>query len=86
MKKDKSDSDDMLPEYSFKGTLRGEYAKRYAEGTNVVLLDPDVHRVFRTSEAVNEALRGIIQVYEKAQPKKRSALGKGTAAARRSKA
>ena len=54
------DSDlEMRPEYDFSGGVRGKYAQRYAEGTNVVVLDPDVAAVFRTAEAVNRALRAL---------------------------
>lgn len=51
------DPDGILPEYEFRGGERGKYAARYAEGTNVVVLDPDVAAVFPTAEAVNAALR-----------------------------
>ncbi|MBX3280474.1 MAG: hypothetical protein KF868_20950 [Acidobacteria bacterium] len=63
---------DMLPEYDFTGGVRGKYADRFAKGCNVVVLDPDVARVFTDAESVNQALRalaGIIQHQaEKAQP------------------
>jgi hypothetical protein len=49
--------DEILPEYSLKGAVRGKYAARYAEGTNVVLLDEDVAELFPDSESVNQALR-----------------------------
>ena len=39
-------ADEMRPEYDFRGGVRGKYAERYARGTNVVLLDPDVGEVF----------------------------------------
>lgn len=52
----------MLPEYDFSKGVRGKYAKRYAEGSNVVVLSPDVAKVFRTSESVNEALRTLVRV------------------------
>jgi hypothetical protein len=39
--------DDMRAEYDFRGGVRGKYAERYASGTNVVLLDPDVPEVSR---------------------------------------
>lgn len=48
--------DDMLPEYDFSKGVRGKYEKRYAEGSNVVVLSPDMAKVFPTSESVNEAL------------------------------
>jgi hypothetical protein len=53
------DDDDMLPEYDLTGGVRGKYAERYAKGTNVILLDPDVAEKFPTSAAVNEALRRL---------------------------
>jgi len=54
--------DEMLPEYDFSKGVRGKYAKRYAEGTNIVLLEPDVAKVFKNAESVNSALRGLIEV------------------------
>jgi hypothetical protein len=53
--------EEMLPHYDFSKGVRGKYAKRYAEGTNVVLLEPDVAKVFRDSAAVNHALRQLIE-------------------------
>ena len=49
--------DEMRPEYDLRGGVRGKYYERYKQGTNVVLLEPDIARVFRDSAAVNEALR-----------------------------
>ncbi len=40
---------------------RGKYARRYAQGTNVVVLEPDVAKVFPNSKVVNLSLRGIIR-------------------------
>jgi hypothetical protein len=56
---------DMLPEYDFSKGVRGKYAKQYAEGSNVVVLSPDVAKIFRTSESVNEALRTLVRVGRK---------------------
>ncbi len=53
---------DMLNEYDFSKGVRGKYAKRYAQGTNVVILSPDVAQVFPDSESVNEALRVLVKV------------------------
>lgn len=53
---------DMLDEYDFSKGVRGKYVKRYAEGTNVVILSPDVAEVFPDSESVNEALRVLVKV------------------------
>ena len=57
--------DDLRPEYDFsqlKNRVRGKYAERYKEGTNLVLLAPDVAEAFPDSESVNEALRLLIKV------------------------
>lgn len=64
---------DMRPEYDFSGGVRGKYAERYAEGSNVVLLDPDVAAVFRNAEAVNRALRALAAII--ADQSKRSFSG-----------
>lgn len=55
---------EMLDEYDFSQGVVGKYAKQYAEGTNIVLLDPDVAKVFPDSEAVNQALRAIAQIIQ----------------------
>ena len=51
-----------LPEYKFRGGIRGKYATTFAEGTNLVLLDPDVAAVFPDATTVNEALRALIVI------------------------
>lgn len=51
------DDDDMRPEYDFSKGVRGKYAGRFARGSNVVVLAPDVAEVFTTAKAVNDALR-----------------------------
>jgi hypothetical protein len=61
MKKDNEpDDDEMRPEYDLRGGVRGKYYERYRQGTNVVLLDPDIAKVFRDSETVNIALRQFL--------------------------
>jgi len=45
--------------------VRGKYARRYAQGTNVVVLQPDVARVFPNAEAVNESLRALAWIIRK---------------------
>jgi hypothetical protein len=58
------DDDDFRPEYELselKGGVRGKYFERYRKGTNLALLAPDVRVAFPTDEAVNDALRSIIQ-------------------------
>lgn len=52
----------ILPEYDFSNGVRGKYAKRYAKGSNIVILSPDVSAVFRDSISVNEALRSLMKV------------------------
>jgi hypothetical protein len=56
--------DDLRPEYDFaamKGGVRGKYYRRIREeGTNVVLLDPEVADAFPSEASVNEALRGVL--------------------------
>ena len=51
----------MREEYDFRGGVRGKYADRMAEGSNVVVLDADVAEAFTDSESVNRALRGLAQ-------------------------
>ena len=51
------DEDEIREQYDFTGAVRGKYAAAYAEGTNIVLLDSDVAKVFRDSATVNQALR-----------------------------
>ena len=57
--------DELRPQYDLRQLLkrgvRGKYYKQYMEGTNVVVLDPDVAAVFRDSESVNQALRVLIK-------------------------
>jgi hypothetical protein len=57
-----SDEDTMRPEYDFSRAVRGVTAARYAEGTNVDLLDPDVAKIFPNARAVNEALRTLVRL------------------------
>ena len=52
---------EMRPEYDFKGGVRGKYASRFAEGSNIVVLDPDVAEVFHDAKAVNDALRVLAE-------------------------
>jgi len=61
--------DEMRSEYDFSNGVRGKYAARFAEGTNLVLLAPDVAAAFPTAEAVNRALRAVI----KSRSKRRTA-------------
>ena len=62
---------EMLPEYDFSQGQRGKYAARYARGSNVVVLDPDVARDFPTERSVNDALRTLLRILPRGR--KRSA-------------
>ena len=57
MKRTDSEDSDIREEYDFSDAEKGKYAARFAEGSNVVVLDPDVASEFRTRKAVNDALR-----------------------------
>jgi hypothetical protein len=56
---------EMLEEYDFSKGVRGKYAKRYAAGTNVVVIDPDVAEYFPDHESVNEALRSLLLIVKR---------------------
>jgi len=58
-------SDEMRPEYDFSKGVRGKYVERFREGTNVVVLDPDVAAEFKDSAAVNNALRQLLKARTK---------------------
>ncbi|MFB8788103.1 MAG: hypothetical protein U7123_04480 [Potamolinea sp.] len=62
--------DELRPEYNFaqmQGGVRGKYVERYRTGTNLVLLDPDVAQAFPNDQAVNDALRLLIQIAQRQQ-------------------
>lgn len=61
--------EDLRDEYDFSRGVRGKYAAGYAEGTNVVVLDPDVAQVFRDSKAVNKALRALSEIVQEQRRK-----------------
>ena len=66
MKKKTEINDELRPEYDMKsllrGGVRGKYAARYREGTNLVLLEPEVAKAFPNEKAVNEALKLVIKL------------------------
>ena len=61
---------EMLPEYDFSRGARGKYATRYAEGSNIVVLSPDVAKLFPDSESVNRALRACGEIIRSQQRRK----------------
>lgn len=59
--KQPASNDDLRPEYDFRGGERGKYAKRHRDGSNIVVLDPDVAAEFKSSREVNQALRTYLK-------------------------
>ena len=60
-------TDDMRAEHDFasmKGGVRGKYVRRAQAGTNIVLIEPEVTEAFPTEQAVNEALKGVLNPHE----------------------
>ena len=57
--KSKLKKKEMLDEYDFSSGVRGKYVQGYREGTNVVILEPDVAKAFPNSRSVNDALRKL---------------------------
>jgi len=66
------DADEMRPEYDFSKAVRNPYAARYAAGSNIVVLEPDVAAVFPNAASVNEALRSLASVMAGRKRKSRS--------------
>lgn len=69
------EGDEILPDYDFRHGRRNKYASRYAEGSNVVVLDPDVAAVFRSADEVNAALRALAAVIKGHRPKRARSRG-----------
>ena len=66
MKKAKKNRcDDILDEYGFSKGVRGKYAERYAEGSNIIVLAPELAQIFPDSASVNEALRALVNLARK---------------------
>ena len=68
--------DELRPSYRRedfpKGFVRGKYAARFAKESHLVRLDPEIHAAFPTSEAVNEALAGLLRLAKAARLSKRA--------------
>ncbi len=56
---------EMLDEYDFSRGVRGKHAEQHKAGSNVVMLAPEVAKVFPTSESVNDALRSFVKIVRK---------------------
>ena len=66
----KADADEILPEYDFTHAAPNKYASRYAAGSAVVVLEPDVAEAFPSSVAANEALRALAGIIQKHRPRR----------------
>ncbi|MCI0624986.1 MAG: hypothetical protein L0387_25660 [Acidobacteria bacterium] len=55
-------ADSLRDEHDFSRGVRGKHSARYASGTNVVVLEPDVASAFPTTREVNDALRALAQI------------------------
>ena len=56
---------DVLEEYDFSTAVQGKYAKRYAQGSNVVVIEPDVAKIFPDHDSVNHALRSLADIMKR---------------------
>ncbi|MBW1741736.1 MAG: hypothetical protein JRJ42_11530 [Deltaproteobacteria bacterium] len=66
---------DMLEEYDFSNGVRGKYVDRYKEGTNIVLLEPELMEFFPDSLSVNEALKSLAKILKKYKNKRAEQVG-----------
>ena len=74
----KGDNDEeMREQYDFSQAVRGKHHAKYREGSNVVLLEPDVAEVFRDSASVNQALRLLLELAENEVGRNRAGGSKG---------
>ena len=60
---------ELLDEYDFRKGVRGKYAQRYREGTNIIRLDDDVAKIFPDAKSVNSALRALGKIIDQHQQK-----------------
>jgi hypothetical protein len=75
----KAKSDELRPEYHLKELgpgVRGKYFESYRKGTNLVLLSPDVAKAFPTDDAVNDALRSLVEIARKSTGLTRGSTGR----------
>lgn len=56
---------DMLEEYDFSKGIKGKYSKKYEEGNNIVVIEPDVAKYFPDHDSVNQALRSLTEIIRK---------------------
>ncbi len=65
MSKKQKLKEEMLDEYDFSHGVRGKYVGRLMKNQNVIILEPDVAKVFTDSESVNQALRGLLPIIQR---------------------
>ena len=65
----------MRKEYDFSNALPNKYAKKYAEGTNIVVIESDLIKFSPDSESVNSALRALVSIFPKSKPRRKSKSG-----------
>ncbi len=70
MSKKQNEKDEMLDEYDFSNGVRGKYVGRLMKNQNVIILEPDVAKVFTDSESVNQALRGLLPIIQRQSEKR----------------
>jgi hypothetical protein len=75
MRKAKTDPD-LLAEYDFSNAVRGKHAERFGDGTNVVVLEPDLAELFPDSASVNDALRLLVQAGRECGTRRPKATGR----------
>lgn len=64
-KKHKNEHEEMQPEYNFTSGVRGKYVNRLMKGKSVIILEPDVAKIFPDSESVNQALRALLPIIQR---------------------
>ncbi len=67
--RNQKNEDSLLSEYDFSKGTRGKYAKRFAAGSNIVVLAPDVVKLFPDSDSVNETLRAVVKIAQRSRRK-----------------
>lgn len=68
VRKQRVAAEEILPEYDFRKARRNKYAARYAAGSSVIVLDPDVAAAFPTAGEANDALRALAAIIQKHRP------------------
>ena len=69
------DDPNMLEEYDFSNGIRGKYAAKFEQGTNIIMLEPELMEYFSDSASVNEALKSLANLMKKYKNKKTKQAG-----------